>query len=136
MKLTVVVTAISLSILSFLPAVGQQTLTGQAAFTDYTQEHPGVRRKVTVADLPQPYATESANTPPAVSPRPEGVWPQAPAGFKVEQFATGLENPRLMRLAPNGDIFLAESRPGKIIVLRGMGKDGKATQTEECATGL
>jgi len=27
-------------------------LTGQAAFTDYSQERPGVRRKLTVADLP------------------------------------------------------------------------------------
>jgi glucose/arabinose dehydrogenase len=135
MKLTVVVTAISLSILSLLPAGAQQTLTGQAAFTDYTQEHPGVRRKVTVADLPQPYATESANNSPAVSPRPDGVWPQAPAGFKVEQFATGLENPRLMRLAPNGDIFLAESTPGNILVIRGVGADGKAGQTETFATG-
>ena len=135
MKLTVVLTAISLSILSFLPADGQQTLTGQAAFTDYTQEHPGVRRKVTVADLPQPYASESANNSPAVSPRPEGVWPQAPAGFKVEQFATGLENPRLMRLAPNGDIFLAESSPGNILVIRGIGADGKPGQMETFATG-
>jgi glucose/arabinose dehydrogenase len=135
MKLTVVVTAISLSILSFLAAGGQETLTGQAAFTDYSKEHPGVRRKVTVADLPQPYATESANNSPAVSPRPDGVWPQAPAGFKVEQFATGLENPRLMRLAPNGDIFLAESTPGNILVIRGVGADGKAGQTETFATG-
>jgi glucose/arabinose dehydrogenase len=135
MKLTVVVTAISLSILSFLPAGAQQTLTGQAAFTDYTKEHPGVRRKVTVADLPQPYATESANNSPAVSPRPDGVWPQAPAGFKVEQFATGLENPRLMRLAPNGDIFLAESSPGKILVIRGIGTDGKPGQMETFAEG-
>src|SRR6202012_3094035 len=135
MKSTVVLTALSLSILSFLPAGGQQTLTGQAAFTDYSQEHPGVRRKVTVADLPQPYATESANNSPAVSPRPDGVWPQAPAGFKVEQFATGLEDPRLMRLAPNGDIFLAESTPGNILVIRGIGADGKAGQMETFATG-
>src|ERR1700753_4234379 len=128
MKSTVVLTALSLSILSFLPAGGQQTLTGQAAFTDYSKEHPGVRRKVTVADLPDPYATESANAGAVISPRPDGAWPQAPAGFKVEQFATGLTDPRLMRMAPNGDIFLAESLAGKIIILRGVGKDGKAAQ--------
>ena len=28
------------------------TITGRAAFTDYSQEAPGVRRKITVADLP------------------------------------------------------------------------------------
>jgi glucose/arabinose dehydrogenase len=113
-----------------------QTLTGKDAFTDYTKEHPGVRRKVTVADLPEPYATPAANNASILSPRPDGVWPQAPAGFKVEQFATGLTDPRLMRVAPNGDVFLAESLAGKIIVLRGMGKDGKATQVETFAADL
>jgi glucose/arabinose dehydrogenase len=117
-----------------LPAFAQQTLTGQDAFTDYTKEHPGVRRKVTVADLPQPYATESANNAAAIAPRPEGVWPQTLPGFKVEQFATGLENPRLMRMAPNGDIFLAESSAGKVIVIRGMTADGKAGKMETFAT--
>jgi glucose/arabinose dehydrogenase len=116
------------------PAAAQQTLTGQDAFTDYTKEHPGVRRKVTVADLPQPYATESANNAAAIAPRPDGVWPQTLPGFKVEQFATGLENPRLMRMAPNGDIFLAESSAGKVIVIRGMTADGKAGQMETFAT--
>jgi glucose/arabinose dehydrogenase len=124
----------ALSILAALPASAQQALTGQAAFTDYSKEHPGVERKLTVADLPQPYATPSANNAPAVAPRPQGVWPQAPAGFKVEQFATGLENPRLMRMAPNGDIFLAESSPGKIIVIRGITADGKAGQMETFAS--
>ena len=126
---------LTLCALGSLPAVAQQTLTGQDAFTDYTKEHPGVRRKVTVADLPQPYATESANNAAAISPRPDGVMPQTLPGFKVEQFATGLENPRLMRMAPNGDIFLAESSAGKVIVIRGMTADGKAGQTETFATG-
>jgi glucose/arabinose dehydrogenase len=126
--------AITVFAVGLLPAFAQQTLTGQDAFTDYTKEHPGVRRKVTVADLPQPYATESANNTPAGSPRPEGVMPQTLPGFKVEQFATGLENPRLMRMAPNGDIFLAESSAGKVIVIRGMTADGKAGQMETFAT--
>jgi glucose/arabinose dehydrogenase len=126
--------AIALSLLPAITAAAQQTLTGQAAFTDYSKEHPGVRRKVTVADLPQPYATPSANNAAAIAPRPDGVWPQTLPGFKVEQFATGLENPRLMRMAPNGDIFLAESTPGKVIVIRGIGADGKAGQMETFAT--
>ena len=126
--------AITLCALGSLPAVAQQTLTGQDAFTDYTKEHPGVRRKITVADLPQPYATESANNSAAIVPRPDGVMLQTLPGFKVELFATSLENPRLMRMAPNGDIFLAESTPGKIIVIRGMTADGKAGQMETFAT--
>src|ERR1700678_2617308 len=133
-KSLVATLAITVSALGSLPAVAQQTLTGEAAFTDYSREHPGVKRKITVADLPAPYSTPSANNGAAIAPRPDGVWPQTLPGFKVEQFATGLENPRLMRMAPNGDIFLAESTPGKIIVIRGMTADGKAGQMETFAT--
>src|ERR1700689_4808182 len=128
--------AILLSLLPTISAAAQQTLTGQDAFTDYSKEHPGVTRKITVADLPQPYATPSANNAAAIAPRPDGVWPQTLPGFKVEQFANGLDNPRLMRLAPNGDIFLAESSPGKILVFRGIGADGKAGQMEVFASDL
>ena len=104
--------ALSLSLLITLPCIAQ-TLTGQNAFTDYSKEHPGVRRKLTAADLPQPYATPSANNGPAISPRPDGVWPQAPAGFKVEQFATGLDNPRLMRMAPKRRHLSRRKRRGQ-----------------------
>ena len=104
---------LALMSLGALPVIAQQVLTGDAAFTDYTKEQPGVRRKVTDPDLPQPYATPSANTAPVVSPRPDGAMLHTFPGFKVKQFATGLNNPRLMRMAPNGDIFLAESEPGK-----------------------
>ncbi len=58
--------------------------------------------------------------------RPENVWPVALPGFKVELYAAGLDNPRTLRTAPNGDIFLAESDPGRIRVFRGLTGDGKA----------
>jgi glucose/arabinose dehydrogenase len=135
-KSLVATLAITVSALGSLPAVAQQTLTGEAAFTDYSKEHPGVKRKITVADLPAPYSTPSANNGAAIAPRPDGVWPQTLPGFKVEQFATGLEEPRLIRLAPNGDIFVAESRPGRILVFRGIGADGKAGKMEVFASGL
>ena len=126
MKSTLLSAAAATIVLATLSA-SAQTLTGQAAFTDYSKEHPGVRRKVTVADLPQPYATESANNAAAIAPRPDGVWPQTLPGFKVEQFATGLENPRLMRMAPNGDIFLAESSAGQDhrVSRHGRGRQGR-----------
>jgi glucose/arabinose dehydrogenase len=113
-----------------------QTLTGQAAFTDYTREHPGVRRKITVADLPEPNPDESVDNGPALVPKPANAWPIAPAGFKVELYAQGFTEPRLIRTAPNGDLFLADSRAGAIRVLRGVGPDGKAATTETFATGL
>jgi glucose/arabinose dehydrogenase len=108
----------------------------KAPFTDFRYEKPGTIRKITVADLPQPYATESAENGPQVVSRPENVWPVAPAGFKVELYAGGLDNPRLLRTAPNGDIFLAESSAGRIRVFRGMTSDGKPEQNAIFAEGL
>jgi len=105
-------------------------------FTDFRYEKPGVTRKIMVKDLPQPYATDSAQNGAQLVARPENAWPVAPAGFKVEMFAAGLENPRLLRTAPNGDIFLAESEPGRIRVFRGMTSDGKPEQMQIFASGL
>ena len=105
-------------------------------FTDFRYEKPGTTRKITVSDLPQPYATDSAQNGAELVARPENAWPVAPDGFKVEMFATGLDNPRLLRTAPNGDIFLAESDPGRIRVFRGMTSDGKAEQMQVFASGL
>ncbi len=111
-------------------------LTGQAAFTDYTQEAPGVRRKITVQDLPKPFQTESAKNQPKIVKRPDNAWPKCPPGFKVDLYATNLNNPRCIRIAPNGDLFVAESAPGRIKVLRGIASDGTAAETHVFATGL
>ena len=105
-------------------------------FTDFRYEKPGTVRKITVNDLPQPYATPSAENGPQVVARPENVWPKAPAGFKVELYTTGLDNPRTLRTAPNGDIFLTESNAGRIRVFRGMTADNKPELSAVFATGL
>jgi glucose/arabinose dehydrogenase len=107
-----------------------------APFTDFRYEQPAKTRKITVKDLPQPYATDSALNGAELVARPVDAWPVAPAGFKVELFAAGLDNPRLLRSAPNGDVFLAESTPGRIRVFRGMTGDGKPEQMQIFATGL
>src|SRR5580698_4237969 len=111
-------------------------ITKQTAFSDYSQEHPGVRHHITVADLPEPTEDQSVDNGPSVVPRPDGAWPQAPAGFKVELYAQGFTEPRLMRTAPNGDIFLADSHGDKIMVLRGVGADGKVEKVSTFASGL
>ncbi|MDE3106135.1 MAG: sorbosone dehydrogenase family protein [Acidobacteriota bacterium] len=117
-------------------AAQSKTITGQAAFTDYSQEHPGVRRKLTVADLPEPHQAESVDNGPTLVPRPDGAWPQAPKGFKVEMYAQGFREPRLIRTAPNGDLFLADSAAGQVRVLRGVKPDGKAATVATYAMGL
>ena len=105
-------------------------------FTDYRGQKPGVVHRITPADLPAPFATESVDRGPNLIRRPQNAWPQAPAGFKVELYAEGLENPRLIRKAPNGDLFVAESEPGRIKLLRGIGKDGKAEIVQIFASGF
>ncbi len=118
-------------------AAHQQTvLTGQAAFTDAAHESPGIRRHLTVADLPAPAPQESVDNGPTIVPRPANAWPIAPKGFKVELYAIGLDNPREIRTAPNGDLFLAESETGKIKIFRGVAADGKAAQISVFAEGL
>jgi len=111
-------------------------LSGQAAFLDYRSLKPGTFRKITAADLPKPFATSSSSNAPTTVSRPADAWPQAPAGFKVELYATGLDMPRQIRVAPNGDFFVAESQLGQIKVFRGRDKDGKPEQVSVFATSL
>jgi len=57
-------------------------------------------------------------------------------GRKVEQYAAGLVNPRCIRTAPDGDIFVAESSAGRLRVFRGVTTDGKAEEMQIFAEGL
>src|ERR1700741_2740819 len=146
----------ALSPASLLPAYAQQIVTGQAAFADWNQQEPGARRKITLADLPDPRPQEAVDNTPHVIPRPEDAWPIAPAGFKVTRYAGGdavpmqradnkehmqlsggtFTMPRLLMTAPNGDMFVADSGAGAILILRGVTADGKAAQITKFATGL
>ncbi len=112
-------------------------LTGREALGDFTTDAPGVRRKITVDDLAPPYETPSVdNGPRRMVPRPKDAWPRAPKGFRVSEFATGLTNPRKIVTAPNGDIFVAESYPNRVRVLRDADGDGKPELNEIYAGGL
>ena len=117
-------------------------------FADAQSLKPGTFHKITVDQLPKPFATKSAALFGPVSPRPEGVMPQAPPGFKVELYATGLSTPRQIRTAPNGDLFVVESFPpsanpfggqvganGDIKIFRG-NKEGKPVEVSVFAGGL
>ena len=134
MGATVALIGAAFAVASDAGAQSGQTITGAAAFTDYSQEHPGVVRKITVADLPKPMEDTSVDNGASVVPRPEGAMPLAPPGFKVELYAQGFQEPRLIRTAPNGDLFLADSHGDKIWVMRGVGADGKVQQKQVYAT--
>jgi glucose/arabinose dehydrogenase len=111
-------------------------LTGKAAFGDWHTETAGVRRLIKPEDLPSPFATESTRNAAQVVAEAGDRQPKTVAGFEVQLFAKGLESPRLIRTAPNGDVFVAESRAGRISVLRPSADGATAEQTEAFATGL
>lgn len=80
-------------------------------------------------DLPAPYATNSAFRQSKIVPQPSGATLTVPKGFKVNVFAEGgFRELRWMTLAPNGDVFLADSRANSIFILRDTNKDGVADE--------
>ena len=81
--------AVAGALLSSAPLIAQQPITGQDAYADWSQQKPGAMRKITVADLPAPFATESVDNGPMLIRKPAGAWPIAPEGFKVELYAGG-----------------------------------------------
>ncbi|MFO0667330.1 MAG: PQQ-dependent sugar dehydrogenase [Polyangiaceae bacterium] len=103
---------------------------------DWTTDAPGVRRRLTQADLAQPYATPSKDNGPKLVDRPQGFLPRVPNGFSVNVFAQELDKPRMLRVAPNGDVFVVESEAGRVRVLRDHDGDGVAEVNVPFATGL
>jgi glucose/arabinose dehydrogenase len=104
-------------------------------FTDFHDQTPGRVHHITADDLPRPYASPSSANPSRIVDRPSNVWPQAPAGFKVELYAGGLKTPRLITRAPNGDLFVA-SYAGQVLVFRGITPDGRPEATSVFTSGL
>src|SRR5262249_28277850 len=87
-------------------------------------------------ELPKPYQTESANNPPDVIEPPIGAKLNFPPGFRVNIFADNFAVPRNIVTAPNGDVFVADSMIGQVIVLRDTDHDGIADLREVFAKGL
>ena len=111
-------------------AENDKLLTGKAAMGDWTSDAPGVRRKITVQDLPPPGSNALAINLAHVVKRPANAQPKVPSGFKIELYASGFRDPRFLLAAPNGDIFIVESRANQIKVLRDTNADGKPEVTE------
>ena len=105
-------------------------LTGKAAMGDWRSDAPGVRRKITVTDLPPPSSNALAINFARVIDRPADAQPQVPPGFKIELYASRFRDPRFLLTAPDGDIFVVESRVNQIKVLRDSNGDGKPDVTE------
>src|SRR3981081_3649950 len=105
---------------------GGQPLKGKAAFGGWQQDKPGLRRLLTAQDLPP--ISKSPPTVLEVGGRPGGAKPSLPAGFSVEMVASGLGGPRAIRVAPNGDVFVADSAANSVRVFRLPSGTPKPTQ--------
>jgi len=86
--------------------------------------------------LPPPFKTESAGNGPDKTKPPEGFLPTVPEGFHVNVYATGFTRPRFLAVAPNGDIFVADTGAGEVVVLRDPQHTGQAQQREVFADKL
>lgn len=87
-------------------------------------------------DLPEPFATESSRNSARIVDRPGGTMPRVPEGFQVEVYAGDLVNPRVMVLAPNGDLFVAQRRAGSVLVMRDTDNDHRPDSRTIFADGL
>jgi hypothetical protein len=109
---------------------------GSSVFGDWEKDRPGLRHRITLKDLPPPYATRSAGNPPRIVSQPKNARLQVPDGFEVQLFASGLSDPRMIRTAPNGDLFVAESDAGRVRVLRPAGSGNGVDRNEIFAQRL
>jgi hypothetical protein len=126
--------SVCLTVVPLFAQSGANILKGTAAFGDWRADHPGTRRLIKPQDLPPPNLAESASNSVRIVHRTDDQKPIVPNGFEVNLFASGLAAPRLIRVAPNGDVFAAESAAGRIRVLRP--NANAAPQSSVFASGL
>lgn len=142
MRATVILISLPLAFGSLSLAHAEAVRTGAQAFGTWKDDAPGVSRHITPADLPPPTLTENDPEAPdfqhlaKVVAAPQGKMPNVPKGFAVEVFAKGLNQPRVIRVAPNGDIFLAESGSGRVLVFAADAAKDMPAKPEIFAEGL
>jgi glucose/arabinose dehydrogenase len=89
--------------------------------------------------LPPPYATKSVNNGPRVISRPDGSQLQVPAGFTIDEYASGFDTPRFMALGPNNELLVSDSArggQGKVYILFDRNKDNKSEDRKTLIDGL
>lgn len=98
--------------------------TGKDAFGSWKDDAPGTIRKFAVDDMPAAAVEEDRSNPASPVARPDHVQPKLPPGYQAELIARDIENPRALRVAPNGDLFVADSKANQVRVYR-FGADGR-----------
>jgi glucose/arabinose dehydrogenase len=140
LKLFVPLSIVVLASLAFSQSIELRT-GATAVRDDWKSDNPGVRRLIKPSDLPAPPPATAADGEKSVAnivklvEPPQGALPKVPDGFAVEVFASGFKQPRTLRIAPNGDIFLSESGTGRVLVFRA-GAGGGPAKAEVFAENL
>ena len=117
-------------------AAADPVRSGDTAYGDWRGDAPGVMRKITPDALPAPFSSRSAAQSPSLIDQPAGAAPLLPPGFAATALVNGLEQPRTLRAAPNGDVFIAESGADRIRVLRNSDAAAKPSSVTTFATEL
>src|SRR5262245_13536407 len=112
----------------------RDVLKGHEAFGGWQKDKPGVRRLLKPED--QPPVGESTSNPVQIVKRSRRAKPIAPKGFAVDLIASGLAEPRVIRVAPNGDLFVADSEANTIRVYRVRSGSARPVKSEIYASGL
>src|SRR5262245_44316953 len=114
-----IVFSFALALTSAGHSLAQDVKKGHAAFGDWREDSPGVRRLIEAADLPKAKMQEEVvGNPPETVDRPANAKPKLKEGFSAELVVAGLENPRIIRTAPNGDLFVANREENVVRVYR------------------
>jgi len=124
---------ISLFLVAGERALGQ-VLQGDAAIGSWQDDKPGVRRLLTLQDLPA--VAKPTYGVAQVVPMPAGARPQVPEGFSAELVTTDARKPRAIRMAPNGDLFVADSMFNSVRILRVPANSAKPEKDVVFASGL
>lgn len=133
MRTSPVLVSLPFALVLLAPAYPQDVRTGADAFGTFERDAPGVRRHIRPTDLPAPSLDQNDPEAPdferlaKVVEAPQGKLPDVPNGFAVQVFAKGLKQPRVIRTAPNGDIFVAESGNGRVLMFPAGASSGPAT---------
>ena len=115
---------------------GVSDLSSKTDPNDWRHAAPGASHHFMVTDLPAPYSTVSVGNAPQIVEKPDNATLSVPPGFTVKLFASGLSGPRLLRVAPNGDIFIAEMRANRIRVMRAADGADAPSENQVFAGGL
>ena len=127
LPLALIVTDTGMGVFTHNRVLAAENTAGQA---------PGSAHRVTLSDLPAPYASPSVSNPPLQVDRPLRATLNVPAGFEAISFAQQLSNPRYLLVGESGDVYVSESRAGRVTVLRDSDGDGRADRRAVIADGL